>query len=182
MLAKSILNLMKKSARVAAIGAMVLCLLSAGCSRLSTKPQSFDTSYSAPVYWKVVEDGLWGIRFNLPPWVHDKQIAKSLWVHEGTNLRVIVDFNQSVPSKSTKAKPNYTETKIQFNGLPAVVCTYDNSAKAAPGALNKVVALFYLGKREVLGGQEPSYRVEYASDDQRTTAFQILQTVRFYDS
>lgn len=176
------LSLMKKSAHAAAISVLVLCLLASGCSRLSQQPQSFDTSYSAPVYWKVVEDGPWGIRFNLPPWVHDKETTKTLWIHEGTNLRVIVDYNESVPSKATKAKPNYSETRIQFNGLPAVVCTYDNSTKAAPGSLNKVVALFYLGKREVLGGQEPSYRVEYASDDQRPTAFQILQTVRFYDS
>jgi hypothetical protein len=172
---------MKKSAQTAAIGALIL--LSMGCARLSPKPQPvFDTSYNAPVYWKVVEEPLWGIRFSLPRSLRDKETTKSLWIHEDTNLRVIVDFNNSVPSKSTKAKPNYSETKIQFNGLPALVCTYDNSAKAAPGSLNKVVALFYLGKREVLGGQEPSYRVEYASDDLRTTAFQILQTVRFYDS
>ena len=173
---------MKKPAHAAAITMLVLCLLGAGCSATSSKPQAFDTSYSAPVYWKVVEDGLWGIRFNLPPSVNDKETTKSLWIHQSTHLRVIVDFNQSVPSQSTKAKPNYSETKIEFNGLPALVCTYDNSVKASAGSLNKVVALFYLGKREVLGGQEPSYRVEYASDDQRTTAFQILQTVRFYDS
>ncbi|HEV7747672.1 MAG TPA: hypothetical protein VGO56_21915 [Pyrinomonadaceae bacterium] len=171
---------MKKSARAAAIKMLALCLLATGCSRPS--PKSFDTSYRAPIYWKVVEEPLWGIRFNLPPFMRDKETTKTLWIHEGANLRVIVDFKDSIPSKSTKAKPNYSETKIQFNGLPALVCTYDNSAKAIPGSLNKVVALFYLGKREVLGGQEPSYRVEYASDDQRTTAFQILQTVRFYNS
>ena len=173
---------MKRSARAGAIGALVLCLLSASCAGLPPKPQAFDTSYTAPLHWKVVEDGLWGIRFNVPLSVQDKQTTKNLWIHEGVNLRVIVDFGDSAPSKSLKGKPNYSEARIQFNGLPALVCTYDKSLNAAPDSLNKVVALFYLESRKVVGGGEPSYRVEYASDDQRATAFQIFQTVRFYDS
>lgn len=174
---------MNKSARVAAISALTLYLVLVGCSTASPKPQPFDTSYRPPIYWKVVEEPKWGIRFNLPLFVQDKETTNSLWIHEGTNLRVIVDFGTPGPSKSVRAKPNYSETRIQFNGLPALVCTYDKSPNAAPHSLNKVVALFYLESREVVGaGAEPSYRVEYASDDQRATAFQILQTVRFYDS
>jgi hypothetical protein len=173
---------MNRYACAGAICALALCLFSASCSGLSPQPQAFDTSYTAPLHWKVVEEPLWGIRFNVPLSVRDKETTKNLWIHEGTNLRVIVDFGDSGPSKSIKAKPNYSETRIQFNGLPALVCTYDKSANAAPDSLNKVVALFYLESREVVGGGEPSYRVEYASDSQRATAYQILQTVRFYDS
>ncbi len=94
---------------------------------------------------------------------------------------MIVDFNADSPD-SLKRKPTYSEIRLQVNGLPALVCSYDQSNTAAPGSLNKVVALFFLQKRAQLGGQEPSYRVEYASDNDRTTALQVLQTVRFYDS
>lgn len=174
---------MNKSTRTIGICALLLYLFSVSCSGVSPERQPlFDTSYTAPFHWRIVEEPLWGIRFNVPRSVRDKDTTNSLRIQEGTDLRVIVDFGASVPSKAIKAKPNHSESSIQFNGLPALVCTYDNAANAAPGSLNKVVALFYLDKRKVLGGQEPSYRVEYASDAERTTAFQILQTVRFYDS
>lgn len=166
--------------------AVCLCLLVTGCAspgpHSTIGPPSFDTSYSAPVYWKLVEEGLWGIRFNIPPTLEPKKTdSNHLWIHEGPNLRVIVDFGTTSPD-SVKQKPHYSETRLQVNGLPAVVCSYDRANNAAAGSLNKVVALFFLDKRKQLGGQEPSYRVEYASDDDRTTALQILQTVRFYDS
>jgi hypothetical protein len=156
-----------------------------GCSRLaqrSTTPSlSFDTSYTAPGDWKLLDEGLWGLRLNVPPTLREVRSTKnSLWIHEGANLRVIVDFSADSP-ESLKRKPNYSEVHLQVNGLPALVCSYDQSNNAAAGSLNKVVALFFLQKREQLGGQEPSYRVEYASDNDRTTALQILQTVRFYD-
>jgi hypothetical protein len=166
--------------------ALCLCLLVSSCAsrnqHSTTGPLSFDTSYSAPIYWKVVEEGLWGIRFNIPPTLeHKKTESTHLWIHEGANLRVIVDFGSTSPD-SFRQKPNYSETRLQVNGLPALVCSYDRTNNAAAGSLNKVVALFFLDKRKELGGQEPSYRVEYASDDDRTTALQILQTVHFYDS
>ena len=170
--------------RVAAV-AMSLCFLVSGCSQSgqhSTGPLSFDTSYSAPSNWKLVEEGLWGLRFNIPPGLEQKESAnRSLWIHEGTNLRVIVDFGNTSPD-SVKQKPHYSEVRLVVNGLPAVVCSYDRANNSAAGSLNKVVALFFLDKRKTLGGREPSYRVEYAADDDRATALQILQTVRFYDS
>jgi hypothetical protein len=130
-----------------------------------------------------VEEGPWGIRFNIPPALREARTTKSsLWVHEGTNLRFIVDFGANASQGSLKRKPNYSEVRLQVNGLPALVCSYDQSKNAAPGSLNKVVALFFLDKRKTLGGSEPSYRVEYASDNERMMALQILQTVRFYDS
>ena len=130
-----------------------------------------------------MEEGLWGIRFNIPPALQEARTTKnSLWVHEGTNLRVIVDFGANASQDSLKRRPNYSEVRLVVNGLPALVCSHDQSKNAAPGSLNKVVALFFLDKRKTLGGSEPSYRVEYAADNDRAIALQILQTVRFYDS
>lgn len=167
--------------------AICLCVLVGGCSPLGrhamTPPLSFDTSYSAPKDWKLVEDGLWGLQLNVPPTLRDSgSIKHSLWIHEGTNLRVIVDFGAYPSQDSLKRRPNYSEVRLQVNGLAALVCSYDQSNQVAPGSLNKVVALFFLEKRKNLGGREPWYRVEYASDNDRTTALQILQTVRISDS
>jgi hypothetical protein len=175
---------MNKSAAIIGISAMFVCLFTAGCSAPSSRPQSFfDTSYTAPWDWKVVDEPLWGIRLNVPPSVRATETTNNLWIHDGTKLRLIIDFGSSVSPKSLKVRPNYSETRLTVNGLPALVCTYDKSASAAAGSLNKVVALFFLESRKSLGGGgEPSYRVEYASDAERTTAFQILQTVRFYNS
>jgi hypothetical protein len=130
-----------------------------------------------------VDDGLWGLRLNVPSSLRDKGfVNKSLWIHEGTNLRVIIDFGDTSPD-SLKQRPHYSEARLLVNGLPALVCSYDLSNNVAAGSMNKVVALFFLEKRKQLGApREPSYRVEYASDDDRTVALQILQTVRFYDS
>ena len=164
--------------------AICACLLAHGCSRASHSP-SFDISYSAPADWQIVEDGKWGLRFNIPPSLRDMgMVNKSLWVHEGTNLRVIVDY--SLPSSlpdSLKGKPNYAETRLRINGLPALVCSYDQNISKGPASLNRVVALFFLATRPGLGSpNEPSYRVEFATEDQRNTGLQILQTVRFYQS
>ncbi|MFY9621902.1 MAG: hypothetical protein WAM70_14195 [Pyrinomonadaceae bacterium] len=150
------------------------CLLALGCSTATHSP-SFDTSYSAPADWKLVEDGKWGLRFNIPPSLRDVGfVNNSLWVHEGTNLRVIVDF--SLP-------PNYSETRLRINGLPALVCSDDQNTGEGPASLSRVVALFFLETRPGLGSpNEPSYRIEFADEGQRTTALQILQTVRFYQS
>jgi hypothetical protein len=164
--------------------AVCACLLAMGCSTATYSP-SFDTSYSAPADWKVVEDGKWGLRFKIPPSLRDVGfVNKSLWVHEGANLRVIVDY--SLPSSlpdSLKRKPNYSETRLRINGLPALVCSYDQANSKEPVSLNRVVALFFLETRPGLGSlNEPSYRIEFAAEDQRNTALQILQTVRFYQS
>jgi hypothetical protein len=86
---------------------------------------------------------------------------KSLWIHEGTNLRVIIDFGDTSP-ESLKQQPHYAEARLLINGLPALVCSYDHATDVA-GSLKKVVALFFLEKRKQLGAaREPSYRVEYA--------------------
>jgi hypothetical protein len=162
--------------------AVCACLLALGCATPPHSP-SFDTSYSAPADWKLVEEGKWGLRFKIPPSLREVGfVNKSLWIHEGTNLRVIVDF--SLPSSlpdSLRRKPNYSETRLQFNGLPALVCSYDQNISKGPAPLNRVVALFFLETRPGLGSpNEPSYRIEFAAEDQRNTALQILQTVRFY--
>ena len=173
--------------RMTAPIAIALCFLLTGCSllgRLSTTPPlSFDTTYSAPKDWKLVDDGKWGLRLNVPPTVRDTGfVHRSLWIHEGTNLRVIIDFGSTSPD-SLKQQPHYSEARVLVNGLPALVISCESSNNATAGSLNKVVALFFLEKRKQLGApREPSYRVEYASDDERTVALQILQTVRLYDS
>ena len=172
---------MRKSLTATWIG-VCACLLALGCSTAPHSPV-FDTSYSAPADWKSVEDGKWGLRFKIPPSLRDLGfVNKSLWVHEGTNLRVIVDY--SVPSSSPnslRGKPNYSETRLRINGLPALLCSYDQNISKSPASLNRVVALFFLETREGLGSPiEPSYRIEFAAEDQRNTAVQILQTVRFY--
>jgi len=161
--------------------------LAASCSPFNrnTPPPSipFDTSYSAPSDWKLIDDGLWGLRLNVPPTFQDKGfVKKSLWVHEGTSVRLIIDFGNT-SSDSLKQQQHYSEVRLPINGLPALVCTYEQSNNVTAGSLKKVIALFFLEKRERLGAtREPSYRVEYASDDDRNIALQILQTVRFYDS
>ena len=164
--------------------AVCACLLALGCSTAPHSP-SFDTSYSAPADWKLVEDGKWGLRYNVPSSLRDLGVGNnSLWVHEGTNLRVIVDFRlpSSLPD-SLKRKPNYAETRLRIHGLPALVCSYDKNTNSAPDALSRVVALYFLETRPGLGSpNEPSYRVEFAAEDQRKTALEILQTVRFYQS
>lgn len=175
--------IMRKSLRATWI-AVCTCLLALGCSMTPHSP-SFDTSYSAPTDWKLVEDGKWGLRFNIPPSLRDVgMVNDSLWVHEGTSLRFIVDF--SLPSSlpdSLRRKPNYSETRLRINGLPALVCSYDQNTSQRPASLKRVVALFFLETRPGLGSpNEPSYRIEFAAEDQRTTALQILQTVRFYQS
>jgi hypothetical protein len=172
--------------RMTAPIAMGLCFLFAGCSlrgRSTTPPLPFDTSYSAPKDWKLLEEGPWGIRLNVPPMLRDTGSRhKSLWIHEGTNLRVTIDFGDTAPD-SLKQQPHYTETRLEINGLPALVCSYDHTTDVGAGSLNKVVALFFIEKRKQLGApREPSYRVEYTRDDDRTIALEILQTVRFYDS
>ena len=92
-------------------------------------------------------------------------------------------FNYPSSPDSLKAKENYTETHLTLNGLPALVCSYDQSANAVAGSLNKVVALFFLETRRGLGAPyEPSYRVEFGSKNDRARALQILQTIRFFDS
>jgi hypothetical protein len=176
---------MEKSSR--ALGIIIYaCLVSAACSSLPANHAStarFDTSYSAPNDWKLVEDGKWGIRFNVPPALSDKHFSsnKSLWIHEGENLRMIVDFSYPSSLDSLKTKANYSETRVSVQGLPALVCSYDKSANVVAGSLNKVVALFFLETRKGLGSPyEPSYRVEFAGDNDRSTALQILQTVRFF--
>lgn len=105
------------------------CLVALGCSTAPHSP-SFDTSYSAPAAWKLVEEGKWGLRFNIPPSLRDVGfVNSSLWVHEGQNLRVIVDFSppSSLP-ESLRRKPNYSETRLRINGLSALVCSYDQSS------------------------------------------------------
>lgn len=163
---------------------IVLCLVVAGlpsCARRSsTGPASFDTSYSAPSDWKVVEDGMWGLRLNVPATLRDLGPKNSVWIHEGTNLRVVIDFGSTSPD-SLKKLPHYSEARFVVNGLRALVCSYE-SRNPGPGSLNKVVALFFLEYRKTLGSAEPSYRVEYANDDDQAIALQILQTVRFFDS
>jgi hypothetical protein len=178
---------MKKFSRAPGI-IIYACLLSAGCSSLPTNHSSaarFDTLYSAPKDWRLVEDWKWGVRFNVPPNLRDREFSlnRSLWIHEGNNLRMIVDFSFTSSPDSLKTKKNYSETRLTVNGLPALVCSYDQSANAVAGSLSKVVALFFLETRKGLGSPtEPSYRVEFAVEDDRTTALQILQTVRFFDS
>jgi hypothetical protein len=162
-------------------------LVAAGCSlrgpHSPTSPLPFDTSYSAPKDWQLLDEPLWGIRLNVPPTLRENERGhKSLWINEGANLRVTVDFGNTSP-ELLKQQPHYAEARLVINGLPALVCSYDHTANMATGSLNKVVALFFLEKRKELGApREPSYRVEYTSDDDRTIALQILQTVRFYDS
>ena len=159
-------------------------LLALGCSRASHS-LSFDPSYSAPADWTLVEDGKWGLRFKIPPSLREAGfVNKSHWVHEGRDLRVIVDF--SLPSSlpdSLRRKPNYSETRLRINGLSALVCSYNQNTDNDPALLNRVVALYFLETRPGLGSpNEPSYRIEFATEDQRNTALQILQTVRFYRS
>jgi hypothetical protein len=155
----------------------------ASCSvgrHYSTGPASFDTSYSAPGDWKVVEDGMWGLRLNVPATFRDLGPKNHVWIHEGPNLRVVIDFGSLSPD-SVRKLPHYTEAYFVVNGLRTLVCSYE-SKNAAAGSLNKVVALFFLENRRSLGGAEPSYRVEYGKDQDQTIALQILQTVRFFDS
>jgi hypothetical protein len=168
---------------------VVICagLVAAGCSSVPANHSTrlpFDTSYSAPNNWKLVEEPKWGLRFNVPPALRDTDpLNKSLWIHEGNSLRLIVDFSFPSSSDSLKAKKNYSEVHLNVNGLSALLCSYDQSANAVSGSLNKVVALFFLETRKGLGSPyEPSYRVEFASENDRSTALQILQTVRFFDS
>ena len=173
--------------RLAAAIVIGLWLLAAGCSlsggHSTTSPLPFDTSYSAPTDWQLLDEPPWGIRLNVPPTLREKEPGhKSLWINEGANLRVIVDFGNTSP-ESLKQQPHYAEARLVINGLPALVCSYDQGANMATGSLNKVVALFFLEKRKELAApREPSYRVEYTRDDDRAIALQILQTVRFYDS
>ena len=176
---------MSRSLRITTAIVTGLCFLVVGCSLRgrgsTTPPLSFDTSYSAPRDWKLLEEGPWGIRLNVPPTLRDTGPGNN-WILEGTNLRVIVDFGDTSP-ESLKQQPHYAEVRLLVNGLSALVCSYDHATDGGTGSLNKVVALFFLEKRKQLGApREPSYRVEYAKDDDRTVALQILQTVRFYDS
>jgi hypothetical protein len=163
---------------------IVLCLVVAGVAscvrRSSTGPASFDTSYSAPSDWKVVEDGMWGLRLKVPATLRDLGPKNDVWIHEAPNLRLVIDFGNT-SLDSLRQRPHYSEARFVVNGLRALVCTYEYK-NPGPGSLNKVVALFFLEKRKSLGGAEPSYRVEYAKDDDQAIALQILQTVHFFDS
>ena len=129
-----------------------------------------------------MEDGKWGLRLNVPPSVIDAGVTNnSLWVHEGPNLRVIIDFSRPPSPELLQRKKNYLESRLNIHGLPALLCAYDEPA--ARGALTKVVQLVFLETRKGLGSPyEPSYRVEYRSEGDRPTAMEILQTVRFYQS
>ena len=129
-----------------------------------------------------MEDGKWGLRLNVPASVIDAGITdRSLWVHENPNLRVIIDFSRPPSPESLKRKNNYSESHLQIQGLPALLCAYNEPA--ARGGLTNVLQLVFLETRKGLGSPyEPSYRVEYRSEADRLTAMEILQTVRFYQS
>jgi hypothetical protein len=184
MVKNKIIVVKKSSAAVGIIACVILA--SAGCASLPRNHSTtvhFDTSYSAPADWKLVEEWKWGLRFNVPPALRDMGVGgKSLWIHEDTNLKVIVDFSYPRSYESLKTRKNYSDTRLNVNGLPALVCSYDQSENAVAGSLNKVVALFFLETRKGLGSPyEPSYRVEFSAEGDRITALQILQTVRFFD-
>jgi hypothetical protein len=80
---------------------MGLCFLFAGCSlrdRSTRPPIAFDTSYSAHKDWKLLEEGPWGIRLNVPPTLRETRPGhKSLWIHEGTNLRESLLISGTLP-------------------------------------------------------------------------------------
>jgi hypothetical protein len=165
------------------IALVLVLVVGVGCKSYLSK-LSFDTSYSPPADWKIVQDGKWGLQFHVPSSVNvEGHMDNPRWIHEGTNLRVIVDFGGKFAQESLRQRKNYVEARMNFNGLDALVCSYDDDASRGDQPFPKRMALYFLKSRNTVApGREPSFVVEYASDRERTTALRILQTVRFFNS
>jgi hypothetical protein len=141
---------------------------------------SFSIACSA---WKTIEEPKWGFKLDVPPTLEDKKFeGKNLWVHEDSQLRVVVDFGTVQPFPELKSKKNYIETPVVVNGYDAIVCTFIEQENS-PGLQfeNVAVLIFQAGPESYGEGKPPVFRVEYGSEKDVGTALRILQTVRFYD-
>ncbi len=157
----------------------------------ATNDLPFNISFTPPDDWKVVEEGKWGIRFQVPLGLQERYTNR-LWIQENDSLRVVVDFgpddfssfiSDKLRQKTLGFKKNYSQKVLRVNGLKTLICTYEQQPHSGTQSFRRVAALIHLEKREQLGAaREPSYRVEYKSDSDLKTALQILQTVRFYNS
>jgi hypothetical protein len=65
-----------------------------------------------------------GIQLKVPPSLREIPPSDSIWIHEGSNFRVIVDFSPSSP-QTLSQMPNYSPVRQNINGLAAVLCSYD---------------------------------------------------------
>jgi hypothetical protein len=143
-----------------------------------------EPSHSWPVAWKVIEEPKWGIRFRVPPDLKER-IQGNLWIHENNSLKVIVDFgtdglgsylSEVIRRKTMGLKKNYAQKIMTQNGLK-----YEKPAGVNNDVYSRIIELIYLKNREYPDPlTEPSYRVEYKTEDDQQIAIQILQSVTFF--
>ncbi len=169
--------------------ACFVCLLTfiafgAGCSSSNASSSEnnstpFDTINSPPSNWKLVEEPKWGIRFSVPATMKEAELEKkSLWIYKNDSMSVIVNFGNSPSQSKLRLKKNYKQTILRFNDLEALFCEFDEPLTSNKKAVKKVVAIYFLEKRKLLGAlHEPSFQVEYSSDLDKKIALQILQTI-----
>ena len=146
---------------------------------------AFEPLPAPPEKWQKFDDPKWGIRFRFPSGLTERWEG-NLWIRENDSLKVIVDYGpddlityvtDKVRLKTAGLKKNYAQKIITHNGLKTLICSYE---KDIGKDTIKAMELIYLEKREHLGApREPSYRVEYKSENDQQTAMQILQTVGF---
>jgi hypothetical protein len=129
--------------------------------------------------WKTIDDPKWGFRIDVPATLQDKQFEqKNLWIHENSELRVIIDFGETPSPIELSRIENYKQTEMSVNGYKAISGTYNSRKQRLP---NVAFLIFQEGPESYGSGKPPVFRVEYGSDDNSETAMKILKTVRFYD-
>ena len=147
---------------------------------------AFEPVPAPPDKWQNIDEYKWGIRFRIPPGLTERYDG-NLWIHENESFNVIVDFgpdslvsyiSDKVQLKTHGLKRNYAQTIVTRNGLKTLICSYEKTGKDK--TLLRAVELIYLENRKHLGApREPSYRVEYKSENDQQLAMQILQSVNF---
>lgn len=132
--------------------------------------------------WKTIDEPKWGFRMDVPFSLQENKFAgKRLWVHENAQIRAIVDFGGYPSETELNSRKNFRRTATRVNGYNAVIYSYHEDANVEKPQFNKVATLVFNEYPESYGEvRPPFFRIEYVSENDSETAFEILRTVRFY--
>jgi hypothetical protein len=144
--------------------------------------QFFTRSLLIPGEWKVIDEPKWGIRFKAPTSIKEERKSdKGDWVHSDDRLSLIISFEKNPSQNQLRRKIAYQETAGHKSELRSRICYYEEQSIMNQMAIKRIIALYFLDKRETLGApNEPSFKVEYFSEGDQQNAYRILQTVELY--